>query len=221
MDDTIDTLKIKIDAARRNLSEETKVAIEAVPWKIAILGMRESKGYSFEQLGDLETETELLLCGLLNPEDYPKELENRMRIPGPRVDELVNEMNQLVFSKMREELIKNTERKKIFETKTAPSVSKIEQEMSSPVTGINKDEIKVLDNAGIKIISAGEPDLTALELNSGTTPAILTQKFTGSFQIPTVKTEHVDSNNLNKVAAPKAPASYPPKGDPYRLPPEE
>src|SRR3989338_4976303 len=114
MDDTIDTLKIKIDAARRNLSEETKVAIEAVPWKIAILGMREKKGYSFEQLGDLEIETELLLCGLLNPQDYPKELEKRMGISRAQADDLVNEMNEVVFRKIREELIKNTERKRIF-----------------------------------------------------------------------------------------------------------
>ena len=35
-----------------------------------------------------------------------------MQIPKPKIDELVNEMNEKVFSKIREELVKNIERKK-------------------------------------------------------------------------------------------------------------
>ena len=114
MDEVIDLLKIKIEKAKRELSFETVNAIDAVDWKAAILGLRSKYGYNIEQLGDLELETELLLCGLVTPENYPKELENRMKIPRAKANELVNEMNDLVFKKIREELIKNTERKKIF-----------------------------------------------------------------------------------------------------------
>src|SRR3989338_10859516 len=119
MADTIDLLQIKIEDARRKLSEETRRAIDAVSWKATLIGLRESKGYSFEQLGDLEIETELLLCGLLPPEDYPKELSGRMGIPRTQADELVKDMNELVFKKIREELIKNTERKRIFSEREA------------------------------------------------------------------------------------------------------
>ena len=115
MDTPMDILKIKIDKARDVLPEESRRAIDAIDWKTVILAMRAEKGYSYTQLEDLETETELLLCGLINPEDYPKELEKRMGIPKPQVDVLVNEMNEKIFKKIREELVKNIERKKVPE----------------------------------------------------------------------------------------------------------
>ena len=103
MNDTVDLLQIRIEKAKRQLSEDTLNAIAAVPWQAAILKMRETKGYSFEQLGDLELETELLLCGLVSSQDYPKELENRMKISKAAANELVQEMNREVFSKIKEE----------------------------------------------------------------------------------------------------------------------
>ena len=112
--DTVDLLKIKIETAKRELPVETLNAINAIDWRVAILGMRDKHGYNFEQLGDLELETELVLCGLVSPEDYPKELEKRMGISPAAVNELMNEMNDLVFKKIREELIKNTEHEKRF-----------------------------------------------------------------------------------------------------------
>src|SRR3989338_1245460 len=107
MDNTIDLLQIKIENAKKELSEDTVNAIAVVDWRAAILGMRQKHGYNFEQLGNLELETELVLCGLLRPEDYSKELENRMQISKIAANELVSEMNDLVFKKIREELIKN------------------------------------------------------------------------------------------------------------------
>ncbi|MBY0376508.1 hypothetical protein K2P96_00860, partial [Patescibacteria group bacterium] len=60
-------------------------------------------------------------------------------------------------------------------------------------------------------------DLTRTEIPA---PAIisspLTQKLSDTFKIPTTKTEHT-VENISKPA----PAAYPPKADPYRLPPEE
>lgn len=81
MDNIIDLLQIKIEQAKAQLPEDTQNAISAVDWKAVILGMRGKRGYSFEQLGDLEIETELLLCGLLNPENYSKELEKECGSP--------------------------------------------------------------------------------------------------------------------------------------------
>src|SRR3989338_11260447 len=137
-DNTIDLLEIKIEKAKRELPLETVNAINAVDWKAVILGLREKKGYTFEQLGDLELETELALCGLTAPENYPRELENRMGISRAATDELANEMNDLVFKKIREELIKNTERKKVFAKKK--EIKKEEKEMD------------ILNRAGIEII---------------------------------------------------------------------
>src|SRR3989338_4771438 len=145
-DNTIDLLEIKIEKAKRELPLETVNAINAVDWKAVILGLREKKGYTFEQLGDLELETELALCGLTAPENYPRELENRMGISRGVADELTNEMNNLVFKKIREELIKNTERKKIFAKKTIETEDKEnEREQGLPLLKI---DTAILNTAG-------------------------------------------------------------------------
>jgi hypothetical protein len=81
-----------------------------------------------------------LLCGLVSGENYPKELEKRMGISKSATNELVNEMNNSVFRKIQEELIKNIERKKILQ-KNSPS---------APEVG-DKDT-QVLSSAGIEIV---------------------------------------------------------------------
>ena len=99
-----ESLEIQIAKAKQLLSENSKNAIDAVNWKQIILGM--NKKYNSEQLEELDTETELLLCGLTNTIDFPKELETRMKIPKVEVALLLSEMDKLIFKKMQEELEK-------------------------------------------------------------------------------------------------------------------
>ncbi len=169
MQDTIDLLKIKIEKAKRELPLETVNAINAVDWRAAILELRTKRGYTFEQLGDLELETELLLCGLVSPENYPRELENRMKISRAQANELVNEMNDLAFKKIREELVKNTERKKIFQNKMTTSLRS--ESKRSPLAGekgntsldkgrlegFGKNDTQILNTAGIEILDKDAP----------------------------------------------------------------
>jgi hypothetical protein len=102
--DKITTLQIKIEEAKEKLSKETRRAIDSVNWKTIILGI--NKQYNSLQLEELETETELLLCGLTNPDDYIQELEMRMKIPKSEVSSLINEIDRLIFRKIQEELEK-------------------------------------------------------------------------------------------------------------------
>lgn len=261
MNDTVDLLQIRIENAKKNLPEETLNAIAAVDWRAVILGMRTSKGYDFEQLGDLELETELLLCGLTDPADYPKELEKRMRISRAQANELVSVMNNLVFKKIKEELIKNTERKKVFANK-----NKIETEIPKTATKesvqINNTDTSVLKSAGIEVVPEPIPARNAFSIpasNASRSDAgwadaggenreeilkkvenpeekvvhsILKQKISGSFQMPTVKTEHSPENISKDPDTSVKPALTPPdtgggesskadyKVDPYRMMPE-
>ena len=223
MDDIIDLLQVRIEKAKRELPPETINAINAVDWRTAILEMRTDHEYTFEQLGDLELETELVLCGLVSPENYPKELEKRMGISKPAVNELVNEMNDLVFKKIREEFIKNTERKKIFQ-------------QSEIIKEKDANDAQILSSVGIEIIENKEtlPILEKLELTTEK-PAenredllekiekpekihpILAQKLSASVQIPTVKTEH-SLPNLQPSSQNKTNPKN--KVDPYREVPE-
>lgn len=180
MDTTVDLLKIKIEKAKRELPEESRSAIDAVDWKTAILEMRTEKGYSYAQLEDLEIETELLLCGLISTKDYPKEIEKRLNIPRAQVNELVNEMNEKVFKKIREQLVKNIDSKKVIEN-----------------IPVNKTQVEKTESVVKK-----------------ETPSILSQKLSGSFQIPTVETEHSLSNMTKDSGEDKMKSS---KVDPYRM----
>jgi hypothetical protein len=102
--DTTDTLQLKIQNARGNLPEMSREAMDAINFRSTILGL--SGGYTSDQLEILETETELLLCGLLTTENYPKEVETRMGISKSQVDALLSELDRSVFKKIQEILIK-------------------------------------------------------------------------------------------------------------------
>ena len=274
MDTPLDMLQIKIDRAREELPKETRKAIDSVDWRAVILGMREKKGYSFEQLGDLELETELLLCCLLMPENYPKELEERMKIPKPQVDLLVNEMNELVFKKIKDELIRNTEKQEMFIKKNElpinnnPRVIEVDKHISSPNVFNAKEPIKVVEKKKSPVLSTKteietmpqeliipniktsesinkiqpikiennlkenfispkpvsnipNPQVTTMK---GEMDSISSQKLSGSFQIPTIKTQY-SLNNLskeeNKTSIPLSDKIKTSRADPYRIDPNE
>ena len=202
MDTRVDLLKIKIDRARTQLPKETVQAIDAVPWREIIMGMRIKKGYTFEQLGDLETETELMLCGLLSPEQYPKELATRMQISKNETGKLIEELNEGVFRKIREEMIKITEQKKALSSTPAAQSVNLEQ-----------TEREVLKQSGIEVLT--DPVLDEMELSPPPIHPELTKKLFEPTQTATVKTEH-SVGNLSKARAPIQPNT--PKVDPYREP---
>ncbi len=206
MNDTKDLLQIKIEKAKAGLPEDTQNAINAVDWKSVVLGMREKKGYSFEQLEDLEIETELVLCGLIIPENYSKEIEKRLKLQKSEVNDLVKEMNDRVFVKIKENLIKIIENKKVSVEKQGPEEIPETKEEA-------ENNAKILSSAGIEIIPTSpinEPKKTELP----TPPPILAQKLSGYVKNEVVETEH-SLKNLTSAA------SYPPKADPYRLSPDE
>lgn len=227
MDDKIDLLKIKIDKAKRALADSTLTAINSVPWQIIILEMKQTRGYSVEQLEDLETETELLLCELINMEDYPKQLEKRMNISEAQANDLVNEMNNLVFSKIKDELIKILEQKKTSIEKQAIEKPKGQylKEISKSVYGLNKPNLTIPElKAGESKIIPVSTQKDNVSQETSTSPIVhpvLAQKMSGSFQIPSVKTEHT-LDNITKTDT-LVSDNIKPKirnSDPYREIPE-
>jgi hypothetical protein len=248
MADPVDLLQIKIERAREQLPAETLNAIAAVDWKATIMSIRDKKGYNFEQLGDLELETELLLCGLISSDDYPKEIQRRMNISRAETEELVNEMNMSVFQKIKGELIKNAERKKAFEKKKEEVAIEKDDAVILKSTGIeiaeqkpvttpkvpevtnisteNREELlkKIENPNGAKIVEPmrGEAQTPVMSnMNS-----MLQQKILGSVQVPIKKTEHtlenIPNTNIPAVKAPEvAETSSSLKKDPYRLSPDE
>jgi hypothetical protein len=241
--DTKDLLREKIDKARMDLPEDTRNAIDAVDWRAAILEIRHREGYDFIQLADLETETELLLCGLSTPEDYPKEIQKRMGISLEETKKLVAEMNEKVFKKIKEEMIKITEARKAVMEKAPPSPVEVgerplKEELGKAGIQIT-DEEKGTSGAAQELESREEilgkiekpTPSEAVPVPAALPPEeahpLLAQKLSGPMQVPSSKTVH-SLDNLTKPPLPatpppaKAPSGAPQKysEDPYREKPE-
>jgi hypothetical protein len=100
MENIPDLLQIKVSKAKEELPEIARIVVDSINWKELILGMNNK--FNSEQIENLSIETELLLCGIINTEDYPKELETRMKISKNEVNLLLSEMDRLIFKKMQE-----------------------------------------------------------------------------------------------------------------------
>ena len=189
--------------------------------------MREKKGYSFSQLEDLEIETELLLYGLLKPEDYPKELENKMKISKEDSNELINQLNESIFNKVRNELVKNSETRKV------PVTSEKKEEIKLEIQE-EKENTKVLDQSGIEIVSEEKkeekpeiqtekredmlkkvenPEPTETKIQTPP-PSFLEQKLGSSFKIAPTETKYPDATIKHSPLGST-------KKDPYREDPGE
>lgn len=230
IDEDLDLLQIKITNARKTMPQESLDAIDAVDWRKVIFDMKERKGYTFEQLGDLEIETELLLCGLINPLDYPKELEKRMKISEEQAKMLVNEMNEFVFKKVRSLLVKNIEEKKLsaaptIRTKVLSNDDMLLKDMGIEVNKVEeKREIlevtpqseRNLEGEAEMIRDIENPNL----IKKSPAQPILAQKLGGSFKMPGKQTEY-DLNKVSKKEVEVTVKAPLPNIDPYRINPED
>lgn len=105
MEETIiDLLQKNIDEARLNLTPESRQAIDSIDWKDIIQKMGDK--FNKDQIENLELETELLLCGLVNPSEYESNLKEKMYIPDTEITILIKNLDQLIFKKIQENLEK-------------------------------------------------------------------------------------------------------------------
>lgn len=209
MSDPIDLLKMKIERARELLPKETLEAIDAVPWREVIYNMRERKGYNLTQLEDLEIETELVLSGLVAPDNYLNELATRMKLSIPQAEILVEEINELIFKKIREELVKRIGADKILASNNSTPINNpipLDIEGDKP----NTFDIKVVKKA----IAEKEED------KNNIIQSILGQKLSATHVSPQVKTEY-SLGNISKAEEKPVIATQKEHLDPYRMNPGE
>jgi len=107
----MDLLQVKIEKAKQNLSQDTRIAIDSVDWEKIISEIKMKKGFTEDQVGVLLLETEILLSGLTSPNEYQKKLMDGMILKKADLELLLNELNELVFKKIKEKLIQIIEEK--------------------------------------------------------------------------------------------------------------
>ena len=232
MDYAKDELKEQIAIARATLTPETREAIDSVDWKSLVVGMRESKKFSFSQIEILGTETEKVLVGLISGESYKRELKNSMTLSEVDLNKLIAEMNEKVFKKIKENLVaKLGERRNTTEIKTL----EIQKAPELPDAEISSDDNKVFETAGISLDKKPAPDgkwaeglgapsemiaqIENTDLIPKKTAPILEKKLTAHFQMPKVETHYTATNVSPKAPLKIEPVVKPtiPKVDPYRM----
>jgi hypothetical protein len=230
-------IKERFDALPQMIQE----VILSSHYEETLLEIGKQYNLNVEQMGMLEQETTLTMMGLTPTKDFEAELTHGLNVNKLKGSQIAEDINEKIFLKIRELLkLMNTpagEEPNLEETGEMhlPRPSATPQEGNKHDTKEEKKNMQVLNSAGIKIIpaqnefySGGEPDLTIPELKEGDkqeksastqggaeTPSISAQKLSGPLKTPIVETEH-SLENITKTP----PAFYPPKEDPYRLPPE-
>jgi hypothetical protein len=179
-----DNLQLDILQARANLPAKTKKAIDAVGWREIINRM--NKKYSPEQLKILEKKTELLLCGLLKTDDYPKELGLEMNISKENIISLITEMDILIFQKIQKELEREID-KADLKTERDPVFSGLPQNIQEAISKSNwKEKIyNIAEKYKLTIEQMGILDeLTVKVMKNEVKPADYKNRLQSKINIP-------------------------------------
>ncbi|MES2416352.1 MAG: hypothetical protein V4504_01495 [Patescibacteria group bacterium] len=222
-----------IDTFKKNDSE-TNEAIDLIDWKQAILDIKTKYNFNLEQLEELERETKLIFSGSTNPENFKKEIQEKMRLSGEEASQITNEMNEKVFKKIRDEFAKIMA---LQNTKNQNTTKEIIQ---------NKQDTDVLKQAGIEVLSEKTQNENSENISDRDRsdmlqkvehpeliekiPTLTLQKLSGAFNLPEAKTEYsienitkdTEKKNISNIVpvkkdVPKTGEGLP-KIDPYRMP---
>jgi hypothetical protein len=74
-------------------------------WSEKVLTIGRKNGLTEEQSQTLLLETNLVLLGLVHPDEYADELKNRLKIDEMKADNIVSDINREILSGVREKLI--------------------------------------------------------------------------------------------------------------------
>ncbi|MBP6883802.1 MAG: hypothetical protein KBC06_01025 [Candidatus Pacebacteria bacterium] len=214
----------ELDERFGNLPQEIQQAIIDSNYHAVLYQIAQNEKLTVEQMGILEKLTTDIMLGVTHPEKFEESLKQNLGLSNEKVVLLVDEINNKILKSIRMKAMSASKTSKQSDT-----YNNDEQ--------IDHMETKVLDDAGITILSGDNkqpsssilPNLVTPEISAPkqtpvpvpVTPTpqsapILAQKLANSFNIPTTKTEH-KLENISK----SAPKTYPPKADPYRLAPGE
>ncbi len=219
------------------MPKEIENIIRELNYQATLYGIAREHKLSITQMGSLDTTTTNLIIGVIHPNEFENALKKNLGLPEEIITELVNEITEKIFKKIREKLmaLHNTQPKKL-ETLTQIKDIQVPKKETLPIPDLPAVSsahppatLGVAMRAGLP--QAGKLELTTIKSEparvSEEIHPILNQKLSSSFQAPIIKREYGLNNTPEKVGeetpSPQAPkaTSYPPKADPYRLNPPD
>jgi len=224
--------KDKIDKRFNDLSKETKDAIEKSDYQTKIYEIGQKYNLTVYQMGILGESTINVMLGITLPNKFGESLE-RLELPTEKTTEIINNINEGILKKIREQLVKNINQNKFSkddESKTMlerPIESREEmlKHIEKPES-INNYELPARSAFSTPASNASHSDegwadaggrITNLEKEK--THPILAQKLGGSFKIEPVETDH-SLENITKNSSANSEIVKSSNVDPYRELPE-
>src|SRR3989344_2703836 len=89
-----------------DIPEDVKKALFATTTSDAIFEVGKKHGLAIDKMGELSDETGLVMLGMTKPSEYIKNLEKRLGVEAIKAKEIAEDINQKVFSPIRESLKK-------------------------------------------------------------------------------------------------------------------
>ncbi len=226
----------KLDVSFEKLPEEVEDIVKGSNYQALLYNIAKGYNLTIAQMGILETAVTNLINGTLRPEEFEDSLEKSLKLSPETIGKMVNDINEKIFKKIREGLIKITEQKQSEDRPTIPET------MEASTASKQEESTQVLNSAGIEIIpeklelepaekptenredmlqKVEKPEparLNEANRSGGEVHPILAQKLSGSLKIPMTTTEH-SLGNITKTNT-ATPTNTTQKIDPYREIPE-
>lgn len=199
-----------------NLPEDLKNAIFSVESSDAIQKISKNYGLMIDQMGELASETGLVMLGFTHPKDYIKNLSGRLGVDIETAKKIAQEINVEIFSKIKETLKKLHG---ISEAETPSEIAPVSKPPVSPPAPQPLTEIKPSAPKMTEVSSPSEAEIkpkiesfskdleTAFPSKSpsGITPVELTEKHEATGPKPTMPLSIETSQKTEQEIVKKQP----------------
>lgn len=206
MEITIEEIQKKFE----ELPEDIKWAIMEADVENKILEIGKKEELNVSQMGQLALEVNTAMLGFYPIEKFEDSLKVSMKLSDDKTKMIVEDVNNMILKTIREKMKENR-----TETTTETIIpNHVPSQTNNQQTPQEKAD-EIMKSAGIKIHETKEIEA----------PVSVLSKLSGSFNLPSVKTEY-SLQNISKAGLPTTPSVTPipipaaprttPKVDPYR-----
>ncbi|MFA5841518.1 MAG: hypothetical protein WC835_00970 [Candidatus Paceibacterota bacterium] len=147
----------EIEGKFRSLPKDVRDAITSADVDLKVTELAGKYRLHIDKAEELSDETGLVMLGLTKPQDYLKNLKQRLELPEDMARDLVTDVNEQIFKPIRESL------KQIhgMESSSPQPIAKTEQPMANYREAITDEDIKVMADNGMEIITDNNKQTTS------------------------------------------------------------
>lgn len=182
-----DIQKQLIQDQMRKIPKEVRDAIENSDWERVVFNIGREHKLHIDDIDTLSVETILTMIGLEHPKDFYENVQSRANIDTDTMNQIVDEINSRLFSKIRLAL------QEYYEKLSAGEIMHPEEKQNLKKSGIILDDDEDLDeisNQVKEIVSVKEnatPSVESLNITSEQSQSIPTNSEKKEVKIPEIK----------------------------------